>query len=318
MAGPSEQEWPPSKETLREIYWGRRLSLHKIGILFGKSASSVLEEMRKQGVETRTLSEAMTVFEKLPFSNDPNEKAYLQGLRAGDLHTARHGLSIRATVSTSHPAMMELVKDLFGRYGRVVASPKFLRKTNQFEWEVYGYLHASFEFLVKPLEIPDESFLNFFAGFFDAEGTIYVFRQHLSSTTGVRVEVSSCNRHLLFLITEKLSRMGYGVHLSEKPVRKKGETIGYGPYSEDFWRLSLTRSDEALRLLRFLPLRHREKLARKELALRCRKMPWVDVANQVQALRASIEAEVSDCVQAAERTYLNRHRKMIEPASPVV
>jgi hypothetical protein len=317
MARP-KQEWPPSREALREIYWNRRLSLHKIGILFGKSASSVLQEMRKQGVGTRTLSEAMTVFEKLPFSNDPNEKAYLQGLRAGDLHTARHGLSIRATVSTTHPAMLELVKDLFGRYGRVVASPKFLRKTNQFEWEIYGYLHASFDFLVKPLEVTDESFLSFFAGFFDAEGTIYIFKQHRSTTTGLRVEVSSCNRDLLLLIAEKLRRMGYGAYLPEKPVRKKGETIGYGPYNEDFWRLCLTRSDEALKLLRSLPLRHREKVARKELALRCRKMPWVDVANQVQALRASIEAEVNECVQAAERTYLNRHRKMIEAASPVV
>jgi hypothetical protein len=318
MARPSKRQWPPTGEALREIYWGRRLSLHKIGILFDKSASSVLQEMRKQGVRTRTLSEAMTVYEKLPFSNDPNEKAYLQGLRAGDLHTARHGLSIRATVSTTHPAMLELVKDLFGKYGRVVASPKFLRKTNQFEWEVYGYLHASFEFLVKPLELADESFLSFFAGFFDAEGTISIFKQHRSTTTGLRVEVSSCNRDLLLLIAEKLRRIGYGAYLSEKPVRRKGEKVGYGPYNEDFWRLSLTRSDEALRLLRSLPLRHREKVAKKELALRCRKMPWVDVASQVRALRASIEAEVDDCVEAAKRIYLNRHRKMIETTSPVV
>lgn len=207
---------------------------------------------------------------------------------------------------------------MLGSYGRVVASPKFLRKTNQFEWEVYGYLHASFEFLVKPLEVTDESFLSFFAGFFDAEGTISIFKQHRSTTTGLRVEVSSCDRDLLLLIAEKLRRFGYGAHLSDKPVRRKGETIGYAPYSADFWRLSLTKSDEALRLLQSLPLRHREKVAKKELALRCRKMPWVAVANQVQALRASIEAEVDDCVQAAERTYLNSHRKMIETASPVV
>ena len=134
----------------------------------------------------------------------------------------------------------------------------------------------------------------------------------------MRLEVSSCNKDLLSLITKELCRIGYAAHLSEKPVRRKGEAIGYGPYNEDFWRLSLTRSDEVPMLLRSLPLRHREKVAKKELAVRSRNMPWVDVANQVQALRGLIETEVHDCVEAAERIYLNRHRKMIETASPLV
>jgi len=181
----------------------------------------------------------MTRYEKLPFSSHPCEKAYLLGLSTGDFHTARHGLSIRATVSTTHPAMIDLVTSLLGRYGRVVASPKFLEKWNQFEWEVYGYLHASFEFLLQPLEIPDEAFLCFFAGFFDAEGTISIFKQHQSTTTSLKVEVSSCNRSLLLLIAGKLRQIGYDIYLPETPVRHKGEVIGYGPYNENFWRLSL-------------------------------------------------------------------------------
>jgi hypothetical protein len=318
MRSSSGQDWPPNSETLRETYWDRRLSLHKIGTLFGKSASTVLQEMRRQGVPTRTLSEAMTRFEKHPFSNDPDEKAYLLGLSIGDFHTCWHGLSIRATVSTTHPAMIELVMSLLGKYGRVVSSPKFLERWNQFEWEVYGYLHKSFEFLLRPLELPDDTFLSFFAGFFDAEGTISIFKQHRSTTTRLRIEVSSCNRNLLLLIAEKLRQLGYEVYLPEKPVRRKGEVVGYGPYNEDFWRLSLARSDEVLKLLRSLPLRHREKVAKKELAIRCRNMPWVDVYDQVQALRASIKAEVIDCVEAAKRTYLNKHGKKVEAASPVV
>ena len=260
----------------------------------------------------------MTKYEKLPFSNDPFEKAYLLGLSKGDFHTAKHGHSVRATVSTTHPAMIELTTSMLGKYGRVVATPKYLERWNQYEWEVYGYLHKSFDFLLQSLEIPGETFLSFFAGFFDAEGTIYIFKQHRSSTTGLRIEVSSCDKNLLLLVAGKLRRLGYQVYLPEKPLRKKGEVIGYGPYNEDFWRLSLTRSREALRLLTVLPLRHREKVARKDLAIRFLGMPWEYAVDQVLALRASIKAEVQESVKTAERIYLNKHGKLVEANSPVV
>lgn len=300
------------------MYWDRKLSLQKIGNLFGKSGSSVYREMKKQGISVRSLSEAMTKFEKHPFSNDAHEEAYLAGLSIGDFHTAWHGLSVRATVSTTHPAMMELVTSLLGKYSRVVAAPKYLERWNQFEWEVYSYLHKSFDFLLRPLEISNETFLSFFAGFFDAEGTIYIFKQHKSSTTGLRIEVSSCNKELLLLISEKLRSLGYHVHLPDRPVRRRGENIGYGPYADDFWRLSVSRSDEALRILKSIPLRHREKVAKKELAITSRNMPWVEVAPQVLTIRLSIKSEVRDCVKAAERTYLNKHEKLPEAISPVV
>jgi len=282
-----------------------------VGAFFGKDAKSVWRLMRKKGVRTRSVSEAMTRCAKRPFSGDPDEKAYLIGLRAGDLYVSKHGGSIRATVSTTHLAMIELIRRVFGKYARVVATPKFLKKWNQFEWEVYSLLHSSFEFLLTKRVEANESFLSFLAGFFDAEGSISIRRQSSSTTTRVVLEISSNNLRLLKFFHVQLRRLGYHPKLPSKPARTKGEIIGYGPYTRSFWRLSITRTYEAVKLLSSLPIKHKEKVLKRELAIQCHDKPWKDVSEQIKALRQTIKKEVKICIEEAKKAYLTGHKGSI-------
>lgn len=310
--------WPPQKQSLEELYWRRRLSLKQIGVIFGKDSSSVLQLLKQYKIRTRDLSEAMTKYPKRPSSGNLEAKSYLLGPRAGDLYAARHGKSIRVTVSTTHPAMIELIRNVFERYGRVVVAPKFLQKWNQFEWEVYNYLHPSFGFLLERPAIVVGRFLSFLAGFFDAKGAISIGKQHRSRTTRVSLEVCSGDHDLLCSILTQLRRLGYHPCLPEKPARRKGEIKGYGPYNADFWRLSINRKEEVLKLLSSLPIRHKEKTMKRELAIECHPSSWNDIAHRVRALRLSVKAEVSASVDEARRTYLNKRQNICGNHSPVV
>ena len=64
--------------------------------------------LRKRGVQLRNRIDAQIVavskYQRTPFSGDKLERAYLMGLRYGDLHAVRHGRAIRVRVSTTHPA----------------------------------------------------------------------------------------------------------------------------------------------------------------------------------------------------------------------
>lgn len=296
---------------LDELYWARRFSLKQVGAFFGKDAKSVWRLMKKKGVRTRSISEAMTRYAKRPFLEDPDEKAYLLGLRAGDLYVRKHGGSIRATVSTTHPAMVELIRRVFEKYARVVVIPKFLKKWNQFEWEVYSLLHSSFEFLLTKGVEANESFLSFLAGFFDAEGSISIRKQPGSTRSRVVLEISSNDLRLLKFFHVQLRKLGYHPNLPSKPARTKGEIIGYGPYTQSFWRLSITRTCEALKLLSYLPIKHKEKVLKRELAIQCHGKPWKDVSEQIKALRQAIKKEVKVCIEEAEKAYLIGHKGSI-------
>lgn len=207
----------------------------------------------------------MARYAKRPFSGNPDDRAYLLGLRSGGLYADRHGRSIRVTVSTTHPAMLELMKDIFGKYARVVLIPKFIRRRKQFEWEVYSYLHSSFEFLLAKTTGTNDSFLSFLAGFFDAEGSVSIKRGSSPNTTRVVVEVSSTNLGLSRFLNDQLHKLGYHPYFPPKPTRREGDVVGCGPYTRDFsWRLSINGTREAVELLSSLPIRHREKTLKKE------------------------------------------------------
>lgn len=298
------EDWPPDKETLRNLYWKKRLSIQKIRNLYGKGSGTVQDLMRSQGVKTRTLSQAMTRYMTKPFSGDANERAYLLGFRVGDLFATRHGHNVRAKVSTTHPAMIELFRKLFARYSHVTVSPKKLRKWNLYEWEVYSYLHPSFEFLrLKPSKL-DGPFLSLFAGFFDAEGCICIKKASKSRSTRVTLEVANNNLGFLKFYKRGLDKLGYSPTISPSPYHEKGQVIGFGKYNRDLWRLSMMRNTEVMGLLSLLPIQHREKIWKRELANLCYDKPWKYNSNLVRALRQQIKGEVRTSVGKAKKAYL--------------
>lgn len=262
--------------------------------------------MQALGVRGRTLPESMTKFPKAPFSGAPDDRAYPLGLRAGDLFATVHGRCIGATVSTTHPSMAGLINVLFDDYGHVIRRPKFLRKWNTFEWEVYVYLHPSFSFLRNKPGVIHEPFFAFLAGFFDAEGCINIKPQSGSKTTRISLELSNNNLPLLRLCAERLRSLGYSATIPPRPYHEVGEAVGLGPYNKACWRLSISRRADAISLLSSLKLRHEEKVRKKTMALQSHNRLWCDVAPLVKEFRSALDVEVNEGVERARESYLTK------------
>jgi hypothetical protein len=104
--------------------------------------------------------------------------------------------------------------------------------------------------------------------------------------------------------------------LGSRPLRpyldKEGEyvsTKGFRiPLRKDYWRVMVARFDEAQTLLRRLPLRHKEKMALKELALSVAKGELYErIADRVASLKKTFDEEVDRYMKEAESEYLRTH-----------
>ncbi len=300
----------PAKETLERLYLEQRLSSSQIGERLGGTGSWVLGLLQRYDIRRRTTSEAGIEFVKTPFSNDPAERAYLLGFRAGDLHARKDGNQVRIGTSTTHPSMWNLIQSLFHNYGRVNKSPSRLR--NDFECPVYGYLDSTFEFLInKPSRVPEEIsrnptlFLGFLAGYIDAEGNFRIYCDDGRCAYSVRV--NSEDEGILRDIKAALSSLGY--HPYFRLERRRGFYKGRN-YRRDVWQLAMFRKDEILDLLQNLPLRHPEKVEWARLVSSSNGKSWSSVEPHVINYRRQIKSEVQEFTREAKDKYLASHHSV--------
>jgi hypothetical protein len=146
------------------------------------NAVTVFNHLHRRGLQLRdkvdAQIEAVSKFEKIPFSGDRHEMAYLIGLSIGDFASTRHGRAVRVRLGTTHPAMSRLFRNLFEKHGPIYEYPHKSDLT-AFEWSLDCDLDSSFNFLLDLKEAAslmiaqEDLFLDFLAGFFDAEGSIY-------------------------------------------------------------------------------------------------------------------------------------------------
>lgn len=108
------------------------MSTYTIAELFGVCASTVQKWLRKYKIKTRI----PITYQVYPFSGNLVEKAYLIGFRLGDLTVTkmRRGQRMFASVETSHPAMAQLMHELFDKYAKVGASPRKVIGPPYWEW----------------------------------------------------------------------------------------------------------------------------------------------------------------------------------------
>jgi hypothetical protein len=77
---------------------------------------------------------------------------------------------------------------------------------------------------------------------------------------------------------------------------------------KNHWRVLVTTFEEAQSLLLKLPLRHRERKAKRNLAISIKKGTlWSEIAPRRDALRKSAVDEVAAFTKQAEEDYLHRH-----------
>jgi hypothetical protein len=243
------------------------------------------------------------------------DKAYLLGVAHGDFHVSRpFGDAVRISTSTTHPAMVELFRNLFEKYGHVYQYSRYKKDTHTYEWNLSTDLDESFSFLLGSrsecrdwIARDSSTILAYLAGLFDAEGTIGIYPN--ARTTSVQAIYYNTDLDLLQCVHKWLIKLGYDAlepYLDKKPgFRSPGFHI---EMKKNYWRVMVATFEQAQNLLDRLPLLHRERVILKSLAVSIKKGTlWSDVAPKRDAIRRSIDEEVAGFIKQAEEDYARRH-----------
>lgn len=305
----------PNADELRCLYWNEGLSTRALAKRYGTHQRALIQWMRKFEIPRRNRIQAVikgcSKYVKIPFDGTSQDKAYMLGLTFADFHRRRHGYQIRIATKTTHPAFSKLFKDLFGNFTHLYERPTFRRETRKYGWELEVLLHPSFDFLLLPKHIPkwvlqnDGVFLHFLAGYADGEGILSILR-NTKRYVAFLFCIASEDKAILRSIWSKLKNMGF--HPFLRRLRKAGETNTFNGqvsyYRKDQWVLRLKRRREVIKLLEMIPIRHGEKIRKKQVMLDLRdKVHIKDVKNAVLKLRNEIRTEVTQYVRAAEEKY---------------
>ena len=308
----------------------RGMSLTDVAKLIGNKTSGYTSWLCAQlGVQTRPFEEARLKgihekrrkYERRPFDGTDEDKAYLLGLRHGDLSVSTPWKGVvRVSTSTTHPAMVALFRSLFEPYGHVYQHPRYKKDTLTYEWNLNAILDTSFEFLFTSFHDSADWILSkpsitrsYLAGLFDAEGSVGIYPAKV--LTSLNAAFYNTNLELMHFVFNAIRMLGFHP-LPPYLDKKKGfRSPGYHiEMKKDYWRVLLVRFEECQGFLRDLPIRHPEKLEKRVLATKLSVgQRWKDVEPQVDEIRRSIKSGRDACVSEARRTYLAspRHRAVI-------
>jgi hypothetical protein len=301
-----------TEEFLKELYTNQRLSLAEIAEITGWTYVSVLYRMEKYGIERRSVSEASMIYPKTPFSGDLVQMACYYGLVEGDVSARANGRQIHVSTGTTHPSMIELFRDEFGKDKHVGLYPNW-GEGRPYGWRVDANMHPSYSFLLdkqKEKEFFEQTagneklLLAFTARLVDCEGTLEMRNKY--GCISRRLIICMENKDLLTYLQKNLAKYGY--HSTLHIEAKKGTEKTYGICSEDFQRLVFFRQDEVLRLVEKLPLKHYEKVRRKKLMLAFKDHTrWNDIEPHIKTLREQLKKERDQCVEEAKKAWIKKH-----------
>jgi hypothetical protein len=268
------------------------------------SPVTIFNHLRKRGLQLRDKIEAqikaVTIHDKKPFQGGPADRAYIAGITRGDFWAGRHGRAVRVRLGTTHPDMADLFRQLFSKHGPIYEYPKAAALT-EYEWTLDCDLDSSFEFLVQSKTDvsvfirSSDLFMSFLAGFFDAEGTVYFHKKRNSGA--FELAIVNTDAGLLREIWEKLSRRGFALKLERVKVnQEKAVRSGVENPGEFRWRIVMWRFEDVCRLMAAMPVRHAEKIAKIEIALRIARLTesqqraaamieWKQLLNQIRNRR---------------------------------
>jgi len=278
---------------------------------------TVFNHLRKRGIQLRDKVEAqikaVTIHLRTPFSGEYLEAAYLAGLAFGDLGVTRHGRAVRARLSTTHPSMSRLFRDLFASHGPIYEYPR-LDQLVGYEWSLDCDLDFSFDFLLAAKLGPirfvrnEKSFISFLAGFFDAEGTVYFHKK--GNGGAFELAIVNANEGVLDKIRVGLLRLGFALKLERVSVnQERAIKRGVKNPGEFLWRIVMWRFEDVSRLIAAMPVRHPEKVAKIEIALRFahstddpqRTTAILDWRSLLKRIRQERDEYVEQARQAYER-----------------
>lgn len=286
------------KNILIDLYWNKNLTTSEIAKEFGiRYGRTVNKKLKRLGIPTKTISQAMTKKFKRPFQNNLYEKAYFLGLRAGDFYGKWARKSIRIQTTTTHLAQVELLKKSFEKYGEIRT---YLSKNNsrEDEWFIYVDLDPSFDFLLtKPEKIPtwildkDEYFYNFLSAYSDCESNWNLTKshgKHLRFTFRLRTGDK------IILEQIKMNFEGKGLYPLLDLIVTKGIKSKFGNFNKEIYNLTLNKREDILYLIsKLLPLsKHSEKIRKMEFILKNKDKNWEEIELNWNDLRGKIKKEL--------------------------
>lgn len=283
---------------LKDLYWDKGLTTSEIAKRFGiKNRRTIHKKLVKSGIETKTVSQALTKKKKIPFQGGLNEKAYFLGLRTGDFYAKWMKKSIRIQTTTTHSAQINLLKNSFDNYSETCIYLSKNRNRDD-EWFIYTDLHPSFSFLIqKPNKIPtwvlenNDYFYNFLAAYSDCEGSFDIIKSHRNSVRFI-FRIKSGDKEILEQMKMKLESENYKPRFYLYNV--KGKIGSYGKYRKNMYDLTLYRKNEVLSLVnKLLPLsKHSEKIRKIMLMLKNKDKDWSEISESLDILKREIEGEL--------------------------
>lgn len=311
-----ERKMTLSREELRHLYLDKGMSASTIAKERGWTPETVRRWMAKWEIPRRDSYKFPIKYPRKPFSDNNLERAYLCGLRVGDIHARKRTKdTIEVTTSTTHPGMKKLFRTSFEKYGKITEYP--FKGPFGHEWRLSAYLDKSFEFLVKiPETIPNgEDFYAFLAGYgCDSEGSWTFTRCGKKASSEFCFK--SVDRDLLEKVKDTLEKEGY--HPTINLVAKAGTKTSHRPNApvesiKDCYRLNINRQKEVVSLAnKLLPYtRHPEKIERITLVLEADKCgsEWTSIESKYRDLIRKIKEEVKECKKESEEEVLKREEK---------
>jgi hypothetical protein len=273
-----------------------------------KSGSSTTKIAKEYGVHNSTVSRnlgryitlrgrlaalaaASTKYPKTPFTGDKCEGAFLAGL-VEDFHVRRAGRLIELNSTTTHPAMGQLFRKIFTRFGHPTLTPGY-HPRGYYQYHLAVSLHQSFEPFLRKLEktpawVPQSSddpiFQAYLAGLIAAEGCIRLYNGNHRAHAVLHITLNKPS------LLSQLSRI-VGGNLYE--VQRAWRLVIYGKV--------------AVELLHCLDILHQEKVDKAKLVVDYAGRNWPTVEPIWLGLVAGIKVQVSKYKAHARLEYIEKH-----------
>lgn len=278
---------------LRELYLNNKLNTTQIAKMFNCSEEAIRKKLIKSEISRRSNSESKTKYQKNDFSGNLTEKAYIIGLRVGDLYVFKNHALVRVKLTTTHKFMIELFKTVFERYGHVVENPRVNKGLNESMVEVD--LNKSFEFLLKRYKkIPHwilknkNYFYAFLGGYADADGS-WIITSNGRKGVDLRFSLQTEDKLILQQIKNKLRNLKFSVNFY--PKMRSGTKLNYGVLKNDVYSLSVDQKKDVVKLIKTLRkyVRHTEKIIKTDFILNNSSELWVNVFPKLDKIRNFIK-----------------------------
>lgn len=296
----SHRKKEPIKEILTKYQKGKSIrELSRKLKICRRTIKKILKENNLKIKDSRSAMISMGyIQEKKKFNLGSREKAYLHGLVMGDLTPIKKSnYTLKLITHTTHPYFADLLYHTFKKYG-----PASYRVNKRKEYRFQAYMDLkSFSFFLDskkdsiPKWIDKSNFFNFLAGFIDSDGSVMIKKAGKGFMYQIRF-FGQC-LGVLKKVKENLERLNYNLSIHKN--HSKGEVRYYKGvkfrYNKDYYALETYKKKQTLELLKQLPLRHPEKLAKKELIFSiegCNLRYWKEIENVVKELKDKIKKSV--------------------------